>query len=251
MTNLNTVLQKVVKESELSTVLVSDAEIISVEPSTALLFMTLREAAELEIFTNQDDLRPLMSVNTQVTRTIVVKTSDGGQSWRLTLNSQRGSLTKEEIFVLYDEIDRTNYFWFLTHWDIAGSFPTIYYTKDFGETWQESRAIEEFLRSKGHYSVSFATGLKFNNKNDGIIIGTGEQDQVYFVQTNDGGKTWNEIDKLPDWYLSFKWNWRDQLNYYNLWTIQEDESNGIKGFSVSKSFGKFDILKCQKANSDF
>ena len=114
-------------------------------------------------------------------------------------------------------------------------------TTDFGETWQESNAIEEFMRTKGHVTFNFAKGLKFRNENEGIVIATtlDDEDSLYFLQTTDGGKTWDEIEHVPRWYFStFGLNWED-LTRENSWQV---ESNDLR-FSVFKSLGTFQILK--------
>ncbi len=260
MANLDTILKEVVEltdQPELNTnaVIVSDAEIISLNPSSALLFMTLREASQIDIFTGENDFRPHISVNTHNTRTIVIKTTDGGQNWRLSLNSEKGSLTKEEIFFLTDENHKIGHLWFITHWDIAASFPTLYWTNNFGETWKEYDTINEFLRAKGHVSFSFAEGLKFKNENEGIVIVRGlgdveKEEPIYFLQTSDGGKSWKEIEKLPYWYLSFGQSWRDDLTYNNFWKVEKIQSISSRfSWSISKSFGTFDILKSQNVIS--
>ena len=260
MATLDTVLKEVVEltdqsESNMNAVIVSDAEIISFHPSSALLFMTLREAPGLNIFKGANDFRPYISVNTHNTRTIVIKTTDGGENWRLTLNSEKGSLTKEEIFFLTDENNKIRHLWFMTHWDIAASFSTLYWTTDFGETWQESDTINEFLSAKGHVSFSFSEGLKFKNENEGIVIARGlgeveKEDPIYFLQTTDRGNSWKEIKKLPYWYLSFGQSWREDLTYNNFWKVERNKSiSSMFSWSISKSFGTFDILKSQNVIS--
>ncbi|MGK7930194.1 MAG: WD40/YVTN/BNR-like repeat-containing protein [Microcystaceae cyanobacterium] len=246
MTSLETVLSQVVKPTELTdpdknAVIVSDAKIISLEPSTALLFMTLRGSSSLDIWTGETDLRPHISVNTHKTQTIVIKTTDGGENWYLTLNSEQGALTKTEIFALSDQ----RHLWFITHWDVAGSFPTLYQTNDFGETWQELNGMSQFLQGKGNGSFTFAKGLIFKDEREGIVIGEGQvENAIYFLKTTDGGKTWTEIDKLPDWYFVNEQSWHEELRFNNVWKVEEIKSIQ-SSWSISKSFGTFDILKSQ------
>jgi hypothetical protein len=163
-------------------------------------------------------------------QTIVVKTLDGGVNWRKTLETT-GKVIVDEIFFLH-----SSHFWLVAQWQVEGTFPTLYWTSDFGETWQESRAVEEFLRSKEHITVNFAEGIRFQNENNGIVIAKpsdGRTDnKSYFLQTQDGGKTCKEIPELPIWYAAMRGvDWREK----NLWMVDD---NGEE-FSVTKLVGSF------------
>jgi photosystem II stability/assembly factor-like uncharacterized protein len=201
---------------------IDDIELISFSPESALLLVTFGEKAPL-------------SSSLMRTHTVVIKTSDGGNNWRLTLDATGGSLVKEEIFFL-DE----NHGWFITQWQVEATFPTLYWTADFGETWQESLAIHEFIASKGR-GVSFTTaeGLRFSSENEGIVLAIPpdpeEEKPLYFIKTTDSGKTWIEIDHIPPEYFTWKSQHQNKFSFDNPWTITATNS----GFSVQKSLGEF------------
>ncbi|OYQ64425.1 hypothetical protein B9G53_12025 [Pseudanabaena sp. SR411] len=125
--DLRTTLRDSVENSHSSSVAAVDTQVIGLDDLTALLLVTIREAKYL-------------NSSAERIRTIVVKTTDGGKTWRETLNADRGSVNPDELFFV-DE----NHFWMITQWQIAGTYPTLYWTSDFGTTWQESDAINKFL----------------------------------------------------------------------------------------------------------
>ncbi|WP_373526272.1 WD40/YVTN/BNR-like repeat-containing protein [Nostoc sp.] len=220
--DLSTVLRKAAQRSQANTVTVTETEVIGFDAQAALAFITMREAESAS--------------DTAIgTRTVVVKTSDDGVSWRETLNTDTGSVVIDELFFLSnDDNGNIKRLWMITQWEIEGTYPTLYWTTDFGKTWQKSNAIDEFLRSKGHSSVSYAEGLRFRNESEGIVIakGNGSEVKVYFLQTRDSGKTWEEIQAIPPWYFEQNsLNWRKR----NLWTVNKKEEE----FSIMKPVGGF------------
>lgn len=220
--DLSTVLMRAAQRSQANTVTVTETEVIGFDAQAALAFITMREAESAS--------------DTAIgTRTVVVKTSDDGVSWRETLNTDTGSVVIDELFFLSnDDNDNIKRFWMITQWEIEGTYPTLYWTTDFGKTWQKSNAIDEFLRSKGHSSVSYAEGLRFRNESEGIVIakGNGSEVKAYFLQTRDSGKTWEEIQAIPPWYFELSsLNWRKR----NLWTVNKKEEE----FSIMKPVGGF------------
>ena len=113
--DLRTVLRNSVESSHSSSIEVTNSQVIGLDDLTALILVTTREAISL-------------NSSVEKTRTIVAKTTDGGKTWRETLNADRGSVNFDELFFL-DE----NHFWIITQWQIEGTFPTLYWTSDFGD----------------------------------------------------------------------------------------------------------------------
>jgi hypothetical protein len=226
---LETVLQKAIESSEANSITVSDLEVIGFNAQTALAFVTLREADS-----------PSTSVTG--TRTLVLQTSNGGDSWNVTLNTNTGSVvTDESFFLRKDDSDEITNIWMVTQWQIEATFPTLYSTKDFGKTWQQSNAVQDFLNSKGHNTVNYAQGLRFRNENEGIIVAKANDSEVkiYFLQTQDGGRTWKEIPSVPSWYFeTINQNWRDN----NLWMVNQKDDD----IFISKEVGS--LLKTLRSS---
>jgi photosystem II stability/assembly factor-like uncharacterized protein len=197
---------------------VAQSKAIGFDTDAAMVFVTFNEPFNGE------------STLSYANRTVVVKTLDGGVIWRETLQTY-GKAIIDETFCL-----DSNHFWLISQWQIAGTFPTLYWTTDFGETWQESKAVEDFLRSKGHITVNFAEGIRFQDESDGVIIARphdgNPEGKIYFLQTQDAGKTWKEIPELPDWYSEASGvDWQEE----SLWTVDD---NGDE-FTVTKPVGSF------------
>ena len=202
-TSLENLLRQAAEKSTLSFVEITNVEILELNSQTALLLVNLREAES-----------PVGSA--MKTHGVVVKTSDGGANWRIILNTGEsstssdrgtGSLVTNESFLLRnDSDDNIDNLWLVTQWQIEATFPTIYWTNDGGETWQNSGAVNEFLGSKGHNTFNYAEDLRFRNKNEGIVIAKAQDGKtsIYFLQTSDGGKTWKEIPSVPSWYFEVK-----------------------------------------------
>lgn len=221
--DLREVFKSSIQISNSSVVKVTSSQVIGVNDLLAIVIITTSEASSL-------------TSSTETTRTIIAKTSDGGITWQESLNTDRGSINTDEIFFV-DE----SHFWMITQWQIAGTFPTFYWTSDFGDTWQKSDTINEFLKSKGHTTVSFAEGVRFRNLNEGIIIARGmanPEDAIYFLATTDGGKTWEEIPEIPSWYFAIKgWNWKSNQS----WKIYEKDQDHSTVLKATSDFPK--ILK--------
>ncbi|BAQ67149.1 hypothetical protein [Geminocystis sp. NIES-3709] len=239
MSNLNEILVQAAINPDFPTdnpdsaiAIIDNLELISFNPSSALLFVVFAEKAPL-------------SSSLMRTHTVVLKTSDGGNNWHLTLDATQGSLVKEEIF-----FPNETQGWFITQWQVAGTFPTLYQTNDFGETWQESSIIHEAITAKGGIaSFTEAQGLRFKSEKEGIVIGktfnTEGENVQFFFKTTDAGKTWTEIDIIPSEYFTWQSLHHNPFDFSNLWKITAT----ISGFSLDKSLGVFPIVY-QAASSD-
>jgi|GEM_PF-4896993 photosystem II stability/assembly factor-like uncharacterized protein len=198
--------------------IIDSLELIGFSPDSALLFVVFAEKAPL-------------SSSLMRTHTVVLKTSDGGNNWRLTLDATQGSLVKEEIFFLNETQG-----WFVTQWQVEATFPTLYSTTDFGETWQESSSIHEAITAKGGVaSFTEAQGLRFKSEQEGIVIGKtfnveGENIQL-FLKTNDGGQTWQEINNIPAEYFTWNSIHSQVFDFSHTWQI----TTTVAGILISKS----------------
>jgi photosystem II stability/assembly factor-like uncharacterized protein len=230
MSNLNEVLSQAAINPNFPTdnadsaiAIIENIEVVSFSSQSALLFVVFGERQPLD-----SSLRR--------THTAVLKTGDGGENWHLTLDAIGGSFIKDEIFFLNETQG-----WFLTRWQVAGSFPTLYWTTDFGETWQESLAIHEFITAQGGgASFTEAQGLRFKSDQEGIVVGrnfgTGGEDLLYFLTTSDAGKTWVEIENFPKDYFFWESIHISQFEFSNpFWKI----TNTLSGFSLDKSIEIF------------
>ena len=192
-----------------SRVSVGDIQAIGFDADSAILIVGLRIGGD--------------DVSLMGTRTVVMKTNDGGTSWSKTLVAGGGSFVPEEIIIYEKNV------WLLTQWAIAGTFPTLYFTKDFGDTWEESDNINKFLISTGSNTVNTAEGLRFLNEEEGYVVAQGLESgekRAYFLKTMDGGKNWEEISTLPLEYFTHAqggFNWR----YNNQWVANEKNSTVV------------------------
>jgi photosystem II stability/assembly factor-like uncharacterized protein len=179
-----------------------------------------------------DSLNALLIVELKIgepsrlaTRTVVMKTTDGGKTWKKTLVAGGGSFNPTEIVVYERNI------WFITQWQIEGTYPTLYFTNNFGDTWNESNSINDFLSNKtGVNAVNFARDLRFRDGKSGYVIAQGldrsGKDKPFFLMTSDSGKTWKEISNFPSEYFTDSQdgsNW----NFRNEWTASEKNSTII------------------------
>jgi hypothetical protein len=232
MSNLNEILVQAAINPDFQTddpdsaiAIIDSLKLIGFNPDSALLFIVFAEKSSL-------------SSSLRRTHTVVMKTSDGGNNWRLTLDATQGSLVQEEIFFLNETQG-----WFITQWQVEGTFPTLYKTNDFGETWQELSTINESIAAKGGVtSFAEAQGLRFKTENDGIVIGKTlnmEGETIQFVfQTTDAGKTWTEIKTVPSEYFTWQSLHSNRFDVSNHWKITAT----ISGFSLDKSLGMFPIV---------
>jgi len=232
MSNLNEILSQAAINPDFSTdipesaiAIIDSLELISFSIDSALLFVVFSEKA------------PLFS-SLMRTHTVVLKTSDGGENWRLTLDATQGSLVKEEIFFLNETKG-----WFITQWQVAGTFPTLYQTNDFGDSWQESSAIREAITDKGGIaSVVSAEGLRFKSEQEGIVVGktlnSGGENSRFFFKTTDAGKTWTEIGNITSDYFAAKSLHTNTFDFSKIWKI----TSTISGFSLDKSLGIFPTI---------
>jgi hypothetical protein len=241
-TSLENLLRQAAEKSTLNFVEITDIEILELNSQTALLLVNIREAGS-----------PVGSA--AKTHGVVVKTSDGGANWRIILDTGEsstssdrgtGSLVVNESFLLRnDSDDNINNLWLVTQWQIEATFPTIYWTNDGGETWQKSGAVGTFLASKGHVTFNYAEGLRFRNKNEGIVIARAEdgKSSIYFLQTSDSGKTWKEIPSVPSWYFQI----RNAKKSSRIGDSNFQIVNHERGFSVLKILHSFPrILKMSR-----
>ena len=200
MQNLREAVTSIAQSPNKKKFIVEEFQVIGFDPQSAVALVTLLEdSGAMPAYPN---------------RTIIMKTADGGETWHQTLDT-RGKVVLNELFFL-----DTTHFWAIAQWQKAGTFPTLYWTADFGETWQESRAIDDFLKDQGHRSVSYAKALRFQSESDGIVIAKGSvpKEQAYFLQTVDRGKSWQEIPELPAWYSQVRGlDWQER----NLWQVDE------------------------------
>ncbi len=239
-TSLDVVLRKIAERSESNFIEITETEIIELNSQYLLLLVTLREASS-------------SNLSTERTKTVVIKTYDGGASWHETLDASRGTINLDESFFIADEMSGDiSHLWLISQWQIEATFPTLYWTTDAGDTWQSSSAIHEFLVDKGHSTFNFAEGLRFRNVTEGVIVAralstdSGE-DSIYFLQTEDGGKTWKEISNIPSWYFRLKdararLKWRDRnfrvYNYRERITIEKIVSTFPVVLKLQKNVGE-------------
>jgi photosystem II stability/assembly factor-like uncharacterized protein len=240
-TSLENLLRQVAEKSTFDFVTITNIEILELKSEVALLFANFLEADSF-------------SGSTARTYGVIIKTFDGGMNWRITLNTGdtglsstdgrgTGSIMIDESFLLRNDFDdNISNLWVITQWAIEATFPTLYWSIDGGESWQESDAVGAFLASKGHTTFNYAEGLRFRNENEGVVIAKAQDSEtsIYFLQTSNGGKKWEEILSIPSWYFAV----RNAKNSHQMSPNRFQIVNDKRVISVMKLLDSFpEILK--------
>jgi photosystem II stability/assembly factor-like uncharacterized protein len=146
--------------------------------------------ARRDVFTaqvlNLTDTRALAAVDVAeerfVTRLAVLRTDDGGRSWRRALDL-------DATFGAWVAVDPER-LWLVAHLQRAGVSPELHRTTDGGQTW-EHIDLESALDDRR--SVVFYDGLTFRD----AAVGALRREGVW-LRTTDGGSTWSP-GPPPDW----------------------------------------------------
>ncbi len=122
-----------------------------------------------------------------LTETIVLRTKDGGQSWKI--SSLADANTISSIYFL-----SPTHGWLMTSWDSSSTKESkaLYSTVDGGATWKAVMQNEQYnpnLQNKAIPMAGVTTGMVFKDSAHGFVtLQTGALPKVYL--TNDGGVTW-------------------------------------------------------------
>lgn len=152
----------------------------------------------------------------------ILKSEDNGETW-FQLLVPRSSLT---YFVSYFLDANTGY--------IADYTGKIYFTGNGGETW-ETRPTNQYER---------ITAMYFFNPEKGIAI-KGYRD---LILTNDGGKTWSNINLSNLGFISSQFTdiaFRDQQNGYltSYNSLYKTSNGGASWTKVDNLFGEFSAVR--------
>ncbi len=129
----------------------------------------------------------------------VLKTSDGGKTWRKIENipvSKEGeaNFAASNTCIEYLPSGKA---WIAT----GGNIARVFYSDDFGENWNVSETpMIQGSSSSGIFSVCFENDL------NGVVVGgtydKPEQNKNIAAFTTDGGKSWISAEKMPKEYRS-------------------------------------------------
>lgn len=134
-------------------------------------------------------------------RSVLLRSDDGGRSWRDTCVWLTGSVTSS-IFVL-----DAHHAWAVVHGAVEGWSPpfVVFRTTDGGRTWQRSRQDLPLGDENANLPLEF--GIRFASPDVGIAWLVGPVGDQYHYLTTDGGMTWRLVyqskikgvlDDLPD-----------------------------------------------------
>ncbi|KAA9006581.1 hypothetical protein F4V43_06460 [Paenibacillus spiritus] len=129
-----------------------------------------------------------------ITETIVLHTSDGGQSWKISaLNPS------SRIAAIY--FDSSAHGWLMTTWDNTENRESkaLYVTGDGGATWETIMQNEQYTPHSDQPPLPItgvSRGMVFRDRFNGLVSMQFGEEVRLFV-TGDGGVSWKAADTLP------------------------------------------------------
>ncbi len=158
----------------------------------------------------------------------LLKTSDSGETWNR-IKTLPPSQDGEANFAASNtciEFLPDGHAWIAS----GGSAARVFYSKDFGETWEVSET--PMLQNEGPAGIYSIT---FKDAKNGIIVGgiynQPEINQKIAAYTCDGGKTWTEAMVMPNGFRSCVQLFTDRRRTYAV-------AMGKTGFNISMDMGK-------------
>lgn len=121
------------------------------------------------------------------TETIVLRTIDGGQSWKISSLGEANAVSS----VYFNSPTQG---WLMTSWNATSTKENkaLYSTTDGGATWEEVMRNEQYNPNLPNQSLPFAgvtTGMIFKNSSNGLVtLQTGALPKIFM--TKDGGQSW-------------------------------------------------------------
>ncbi len=160
---------------------------VNISPSTNVQFMANPVYGEEIFFTDPDNGWIIRSAF-GMTETVVLRTTDGGQSWKV--SSFPDSNTVSSIYFSSPQSG-----WLMTSWDAntTKSSKALYATKDGGATWTMVMQNEQYNPNLPNNTIPMAgivTGMIFKNSTHGLVtLQTGALPKIFM--TSDSGATWH------------------------------------------------------------
>lgn len=126
---------------------------------------------------------------TGMVETIVLRTTDGGQSWKVSSLPDANPISSIYFY-------STSYGWLMTSWESTQSRErkALYATVDGGKTWKSVMQNEQYNPKLPNPAIPIAgvtTGMIFRDNTHGFVtLQTGALPKIY--ATKDGGKSWQQ-----------------------------------------------------------
>ncbi len=167
-----------------------------------------------------------------------IKTNDGGKTWySYDLSHLAGSL-----IATYFHDEQNGFLIGGTTNDKKNSRSLVLNTKDGGVTWDTVYLSQQ----KGEYPWKFS----FPTKEKGFISiqRNVREGRFYHLQTNDGGKSWNEVEHAPSHYYTQGIGFIDEnigwIGGSNTWTYETRDggSNWKKTKNIGNGFNNFQFF---------
>ncbi len=165
-------------------------EIVFQDSTKGLFFNSLKFATPLNGLAISDPIGGKL---------FIIRTEDGGRNWSRTIEIPN-IVEGEANFAASNtciEFRSSGKAWIAS----GGKSARVFYSENFGKTWNVSETpIVSGESSSGIFSISF------KNDNEGVIVGgtfdKPELNKNISAYTNDGGKTWNLAEEMPQEYRS-------------------------------------------------
>lgn len=137
---------------------------------------------------------------------LFLKLSNTIQSQDIIVND--GNLPEAEFHVAINPVDTNNIILATMHGFNSqnGNFITIYYTQDYGETWQ----VSDFQGEHAGYDGAGDPVLAFDNEGNALLVNLSAQPSTFSVHTvlsksEDGGATWTHVSTVVDSFSDKPW----------------------------------------------
>lgn len=158
----------------------------NISPASNVQFLSNPEYGKGIFFTDPDHgwiIRGAFSM----TETIVLRTTDGGESWKVSSLGDANTVTS--VFFTSPKQG-----WLMTSWNASPNKENkaLYSTVDGGATWKKAMQNEQYNPNFPNHSIPFTgvtTGMIFKNSTHGFVtLQTGALPKIYM--TKDGGQSW-------------------------------------------------------------
>ncbi|WP_151736364.1 WD40/YVTN/BNR-like repeat-containing protein [Paenibacillus tengchongensis] len=158
----------------------------NISPSANVQFMANPVYGQEIFFTDPDNGWIIRSAF-GLTETVVLRTSDGGQHWKISSFPDSNNISSIYFY-------NTQHGWLMTSWDASSTKESkaLYATGDGGATWNMVMQNEQYNPSLPNTTLPMngvTTGMIFRDALRGFVtLQTGALPKIYMTQ--DGGTTW-------------------------------------------------------------
>ncbi|MCB1214195.1 MAG: hypothetical protein KDK66_01840 [Deltaproteobacteria bacterium] len=185
-----------------------------------------------------------------IIQTSILNSSNQGKSWQ-----QSGFFDGRlfELFVLDQK-----YLWAISQWEIEASSPSLYHSKDYGQSWEKidiedkpireeaSQRFKDRLGDHPSFGEVYADQLFFKNPKEGSLryyLERPVKKNSFYLISHKAGKIWQLVKKgelkkfkkhPPKNYANFSYHYnktdkaffsKQAFDFRNIWKLVENEKN--------------------------